>query len=96
MDSKSTEAFFMRFLEPKNKMKNQGIGKYQGKYREKLEKRNFGGDILSISTDNRYFGRNIENFVPSIEQHIVFIYSSIMHTCKYLTNFHNQSVQINM
>ena len=63
--------FFLRFLESKNKRKNREISEKVGKFRgnigknlEKSEKRNFGGDILSISTDNRYFDRNIGNFVP--------------------------------
>ena len=32
-----------------------GAKEQKGKNREKSEKRNFGGDILSISTDNRNF-----------------------------------------
>ena len=37
-----------------------------GKNREKSEKQNFGGDILSISTDSRYFSQNIGNFVRCV------------------------------
>ena len=61
--------FFLRFLELKNKRKKQGkIRKYRKKNREISEKRNFDGDILSISTDNRYFGRNIRNSVPCLQK----------------------------
>ena len=50
--------FFFRFLEPRKKQGNfaENVGKSQkksGKVEKNRYNQNFGGDILSISTDNR-------------------------------------------
>ena len=57
--SQGTKGNFGKISEiwPKISKKSKKVGK--NRYN-----RNFGGDILSISTDNQYFGRNFGNFVP--------------------------------
>ena len=54
MGSKPSKSTFLRFLELKNRGKMKISGNV-GKCPEKSENRNFGGDILSISTENRNF-----------------------------------------
>ena len=55
--SKPSKSTFLIFLELNNKMKKHG----------KSGNRNFGGDILSISTENRNFDRNFRNFFPCLQ-----------------------------
>ena len=50
--------FWSQSTKGKNREISEKVGKFRGnigKSRKKSEKRNFGGDILSIFTDNRYF-----------------------------------------
>ena len=68
MGLKPTKSIFFEIFGAKEQKEKTGKKrKYRKKLKnfgEKSEKQNFGGDILSISTDSRYFGRNIGNFVP--------------------------------